>query len=145
MNHTAPHILLLYLKHFNVTTTIYFYISKHLLEAVSDEDDVLIDGTEDNLVEEVDGTETLASTRLSFDEIGVDNASIPPPIENDNTNEESTRRKNDEWESNEKLLQEKDDQEVISHLPEWLQEKFKEVMVDADKERERIALESRGE
>ena len=122
-----------------------FYISKHLLEAVSDEDDVLIDGTEDNLVEEVDGTETLASTRLSFDEIGVDNASIPPPIENDNTNEESTRRKNDEWESNEKLLQEKDDQEVISHLPEWLQEKFKEVMVDADKERERIALESKGE
>jgi len=93
---------------------------------------VVIDGTEDDPVD----NETVASVSSKvLDDTEVDNVSIPPPLENESTKEDIARQQQEEWEEREKNERAQNDQEVISHLPDWLQEKFKEVTADADKER----------
>ena len=93
---------------------------------------MVIDGTEDDPVD----NETVASVSSKvLDDTEVDNVSIPPPLENESTKEDIARQQQEEWEEREKNERAQNDQEVISHLPDWLQEKFKEVTADADKER----------
>ena len=94
---------------------------------------MIIDGTEDDPVDD----ETVVS--VSSKALEVDNVSIPPPLENETTREDIARQQLEEWEEREKNERADNDQEVISHLPDWLQEKFKEVTADADKERSALS------
>ena len=101
---------------------IYIHIYVHIfIDAASDEEDVKIDGHEDEYLESRDNDEgnnddddnnTIATSTLHENDYENENHSIPPVIESERTQHDIEKQNEEKWEDSLKQQQDKEDEEV---------------------------------